>query len=489
METPSATSIFYKLNPANSLFGRIFVWFWLSVSALLVSVFLLAKLIAPALDISEPNPKRLEQAQRAATFMQAAFNRGVDPERALRRVANRGRFQLVLVDTQSKEVILGFPAPILPSKKPLLELAESTQVIQATTPTLEFIGPFTINAANTESAYQLFVGRLLKREERRPVNWALGLVVILTVGSALCFFLAWRISKPLRQLGDVSKAFANGDFSARINNYTHRQDEIGQLAQGFNNMADKINASAQQQQSLLANVSHELRTPLTRLQLAVAMLEDAQNAPRYLSRIEDEIDSMDVLIGQVLSLTRMQGMQSGLILTGEQLMQHQRLPELLKPLLDNIRFEAEASQKSIMINDVPDITMKVQVSSFISAIENIARNAIKFAHDSVRIQFSVDKSHQPTLDISIEDDGDGLPSDSIDKVFQPFYQAHASNQTDAKSGALGSAGNGHKGSGLGLAIAKAAVDLHKGELSVSRSMSFESKGGLRFLMKIPIIAA
>jgi len=72
----------------------------------------------------------------------------------------------------------------------------------------------------------------------------------------------------------ASRAFADGDLRSRVQGQANRKDEIGLLAADFNVMADKLNASMQQQQMLLANISHELRTPLTRLQLAAAILYD-----------------------------------------------------------------------------------------------------------------------------------------------------------------------------------------------------------------------
>lgn len=454
----------HKLNPANSLFGKIFIWFWLSVSMLLIAAFLLARLTRQPIDVSQANIDQLSKAERVSESVQNAANRGIPIKRALGRVANRGKWQLLLVNVERQDVILGFPAPLLSSRAPIMELAESSQILLITTPTLEFIGPFDITIGN--ESYKLFVGRLLRRDERPPVSWGVGLFFILGLGSLLCLFLAWRLSKPLGELGAVSRAFAAGDLQSRIHSQDNRQDEIGRLAADFNAMADKLNASMQHQHMLLANVSHELRTPLTRLQLAAGMLQDKYKEEEYLTRIELEIATMDELIGQILMLTRMQNEKSGLIPMVQERFKPCTLSDLLCAPIDSVRFEAQAMDKQLLCSEIPSIQLCVNTHALASAFENITRNAIKFAASKVYVRFELEEN---SVSIFVDDDGKGLPADQLSKLFEPFYQAQNTSN------------NGLSGAGLGLAIAKAAVNLHDGELSVDHS----AEGGLRFTIRLP----
>ncbi|WP_371193616.1 ATP-binding protein [Glaciecola sp. SC05] len=456
--------ILHKLKPTNSLFGKIFIWFWLSVSLLLIVAFLLARLSRLPVDVSQPNAEQLAKAERISESVQNALDRGLSPERALRRAANRGRWQLMIVDIPRKDLILGFPAPMLPSKQPILELAESSQTLMVTTPSIEFIGPFTVPSGTYE--YKLFVGRLLRRDERPPASWGISLVVVLTLGSLLCLLLAWRLSKPLGELGAVSRAFADGDLTARVPNQSTRQDEIGQLAADFNLMADKLNASMLQQHLLMANVSHELRTPLTRLQLSVAMLQDKYSDDEYLSRIEHEIIIMDKLIGQILRLTRMQNASNGLFLAEGPQFEEITFDELFSDTLESLQFEAQAMGKHLTSSALPSVQLRADPAALISAFENITRNAIKFSKSEIWIQISVSKEQ---IIVHVDDNGGGLPDEQLGKLFEPFYQSqHTSNIT-------------LKGVGLGLAIAKAAVNLHDGNLLVTHSQH----GGLRFTISLP----
>jgi two-component system sensor histidine kinase CpxA len=458
-----------KLNPANSLFGKIFIWFWLSVTTLLICAFIFARLIRGGIDVAEPSQNELTQGQKVANFVQVAMTRGFAPQRALRRVASRGKWQLMLVDAQTQALTLGFPELMLPAKQPMIALASQNQIVHASTPSIDFVGPFTISTQSGE--YKLFVGRLLRREERRPESWGLGLIIILGIGSLLCVLLAWRLSKPLRELGQASKAFADGDRQLTLKKALKRHDEIGQLANDFNTMATKINASMQQQKMLLANVSHELRTPLTRLQLASAMLQEKyvgdDYLSRYLNRIEAEIVTMDTLIGQILKLSRMQNAKHGLGGVHEHAFSSLSLNDALGQTIDNLRFEASANHKELQCKVMPQCALRLNKDALASAFENITRNAIVYAKTCVWVSTEQTDSH---VHIYIEDDGEGLQEEALAHLFEAFYQANNKRE------------NITKGSGLGLAIAKAGVALNHGELLVAKS----SKGGLRFTISLEI---
>ncbi|MFC4700927.1 ATP-binding protein [Glaciecola siphonariae] len=469
---------FTSLNPANSLFGKIFIWFWLSVTTLLVCAFVLARIIRPGLDVSSATQEQIKQGERVSGFVQMALERGIEPNRALRRVANRGKWQLMLVNVATEELVLGFPPPILPNKRPILELAQSTQRVHISAPNMEFVGPFEVKAP--DATYKLFVGRLLKREERRPESWGVALLVIIAVGSLLCLLLAWRLTKPLRELSQASRAFAAGDLRSRVgssNGSLSRRDEIGQLANDFNDMADKLNTSLQQQNMLLANVSHELRTPLTRLQLAGAMLQDKYHGDAYLDRIEHEITTMDKLIGQILKLTRMQNAKRGMAPEHEQGFKNLSLDELVLRCIADLEFEAQALSKNLACSALPQVKLMANQEAFVSALENITRNAIRYARSRISLGFVLDAE---TLRISIEDDGAGLAPGDIDKLFEPFFQAPSSTSLSEDTEFDTADG----GVGLGLSIAKAAIELHNGSISAATS----DLGGLRFTIDVPIIA-
>jgi two-component system sensor histidine kinase CpxA len=465
-----------RLNPVNSLFGKIVIWFWLSITSLVITAFVLSRLIAPSVDISQPSEAQSKQAEKTAQLLEVALARGVPLERALRRLSGRGQWQLIALNPMDSSLKTSIPQQMLPAKKALIDLAEATQVLLVRTPKFELIGPITVNLQDNE--FKLFAARLLKREERQPASFGIGIAVVLLLGSLLCLLLAWRLTKPIGELRKATQLFASGNLNTPFTGAKRRKDEIGHLADDFSTMADKLSASMHQQQMLMANVSHELRTPLTRLQLAVAMLQDkkAETQDKYLARIEQDIGQMDALIAQILTLSRIENANNGL--TSDQTHRFDRylLPDLLKPVLESLEFEANANDITLSCNDIPNIEMYVHAETILSAFENIARNAIKFSRSKVTIELS---EHDKRLIVSVEDDGHGLAQEELDKLFSPFYRAHHSAHNSAQ------ASDSATGSGLGLAIAKAAVSLHHGELVATRSLL----GGLKLTMTLPISEA
>ena len=477
------------------------------MSALLIAAFFSARVSQSHVDVSQANERQEILGARATSRIQEMIDqRGIDIDSAIRRTANRGRLRIVTVNLDKQELNTGFPESLLSSrsKKSILDLASENGLVLITTPRFEFVGPYEVTMKG--DVYRVFIGRLLRREERAPVSWGIALVVSLLVGSCLCLALAYRLSKPLAQLRLASRAFADGDLRSRVQGQANRKDEIGLLAADFNVMADKLNASMQQQQMLLANISHELRTPLTRLQLAAAILYDKASlradvgndanveditgeqegvTREYLERIELEITNMDKLISQILRLTRMQNANSGLMATPHTECKEYLLADIFEPLINNLKFEATALNKKVECNNIPTISIMVNQEAIVSGIENILRNAIKFAESHVWITFELTDTR---LLLHVDDDGQGLDEKQISRLFEPFFQADTFEAGFSGSGVdkhRTAAGAEHKsndtGFGLGLAIAHAAVQLHKGSLIAALS----TRGGLRFTVSLP----
>jgi two-component system sensor histidine kinase CpxA len=251
---------------------------------------------------------------------------------------------------------------------------------------------------------------------------------------------------------------ARGDLTTRIEGLENRKDEVGNLAKDFNTMAARLQSLIDSQKQLMANVSHELRTPLTRLQLAVALLEEQLNTQtegsinnvnaKHLSRIENEIVKMDQMIGQVLTLAKINASMQRVDL------QETTLSGLLSNVLQDAQFEAEAMNKSLLVNIIPEVSIKADMILLISAIENILRNAIRFAANEVSCDLNIAAHNLATdfVEIVINDDGVGMSAAELKTVFDPFFRG--SHQVHEVS----------KGAGLGLSIAKAAIEMHGGSI-------------------------
>jgi two-component system sensor histidine kinase CpxA len=482
-----------RLNPKNSLFGRILVWFWMAVTLMIVMAFFIARYFSQSWEISALEDEQLQKVQILQQNVQQLLSRDISVDRALRRVSARGRWNLMAINMSSNELILGFPPPMLNQRARFLSLKDAQHPLLVRTNNMEFVGPFLVTSKKQD--YQLFVGRLLRRDQRPTFAFGLALVVFLLTGTIACIAIAWTIAKPIKQLSKLSKDFAAGVIensdSASSQQLSVRKDELGQLHNDIHDMASNLAKSLSQQKALMANISHELRTPLTRLQLALAMLSPSgEDQMLYAKRIEKDIGVMDVLIGQTLQLAKMSDNNQAQWMQVESVNLH----EVLSPVLEDLEFEANASGITLQVNSYENINLPLIRASFVSAIENVTRNAIKFSKDKVKVtievqtnalqnidpQHTISRPHSQNtiadknpglktmLSIVIEDDGEGLSNEQIEHIFEPFYRAPS--------------GKHYQGTGLGLAIAKASVQLHHGEIKAHASQL----GGLSLTLLFPI---
>jgi two-component system sensor histidine kinase CpxA len=160
---------------------------------------------------------------------------------------------------------------------------------------------------------------------------------------------------------------------------------------------------------------------------------------------------MDQMIGQVLTLAKINASQQRIEL------QEMTLVSVLEGVLQDARFEASAMNKALIVGTIPDISINADIPLLISAIENIVRNAIRFAVKEVSCELNI-VSNSLAIDfveIVINDDGVGMSATELKTVFDPFFRG--SYQVHEVS----------KGAGLGLSIAKAAIETHGGSLHAS----------------------
>jgi two-component system sensor histidine kinase CpxA len=302
---------------------------------------------------------------------------------------------------------------------------------------------FSVNGKN----YQLF-GRL---PDNHPRPWffffadnkllTAGLAILLS--GLLCGLLAWYLGKPLRSLKHSANALAKGDLANRVDAATaSRRDEMGQLAVAFNGMADAIETMVNNQQRLMGDISHELRTPLTRLQLSLALARKKGQHSTELDRIEYEALQQEALISELLTLSRVRLNATEKRLTAE-------LTETLSQVLDDAEFEAEQQGKQLHINIDESICFEHLPKTLSRAIENLLRNAIRYAEKNIYIE-SQQTKHK--VSIVVKDDGPGLPTEELEAIFTPFYRPDSAR--DRESG----------GWGLGLAITQAAIYAHNGKI-------------------------
>jgi two-component system sensor histidine kinase CpxA len=283
--------------------------------------------------------------------------------------------------------------------------------------------------------------------------------LILAAVALVCWLLALTIVRPIRQLAGAVDRFGTGDLAIRIP--APRRDEVGDLARAFNRMAERIETLMTAERRLLQDISHELRSPLTRLHLAVELARTAADREQALARIQKEIDRLTTLVETLIEMTRAEGDPA------TRKSQPVEVAALVQEVVQSCSLEAQARHCHIVMSGDSSGTVSGDQELLRRAIENILRNAIRYAPEDSDIEVLVDDRNVLTH-ISVRDGGPGVPEDALPRLAQPFFRAD-----DSRDSATG-------GVGLGLAIAQRAIHLHHGTLSAENAHP-----GLRVTLTLP----
>ena len=220
-----------------------------------------------------------------------------------------------------------------------------------------------------------FQGANLWRVLGRPRVFALPLLVTALLSGLLCYWLARYLLRPVNQLREATQAMAAGDFAQRVApGLGGRRDEIADLAHDFDHMAARTEQLMTSQMQLLGDISHELRSPLARLVVALELAQQKQGgeSSAEFERIATEGERMNQLIGQLLSLSRM---ESGV---GKIVSEAVDVNPLLERLVENCNFELAADDRRAVIVESVPATIEGDPALLTSAFENVIRNAARY---------------------------------------------------------------------------------------------------------------
>jgi two-component system sensor histidine kinase CpxA len=284
--------------------------------------------------------------------------------------------------------------------------------------------------------------------------------LILFAVALLSWPLATNIGRPLRTLATAVDRFGQGDLTVRIR--SGRRDEIGNLAQSFDQMANRIETLLVAERRLLQDVSHELRSPLARLSFAAELARTAPDRDVAFDRVRKEISRLSELVATLLEVTRSEGdpatRSRGIFW----------LDELLRDIVNDCSVETSERACNIALADSDRVALRGDKELIRRAIENVVRNAVYYspAESTVEVTLSSDSAH---AHICVRDRGLGSPEELLSKIFDPFFRVD-----DARNGSTG-------GLGLGLSIALRAVRLHNGEINAKNA-----NPGLRVEIALPL---
>jgi two-component system, OmpR family, sensor kinase len=309
-------------------------------------------------------------------------------------------------------------------------------------------------------------------DHHAPEGDPFGVRVGISLLASLVFsaLLAWSFARPVRHLRQATRRLAEGALDTRVSRLIgRRRDEIGDLGRDFDHMAERLQAAVGAQNRLLHDVSHELRSPLARLQVAVGLAhQQPDKIAAALDRIEREAGRLDDLVGQLLTLSRL---EAGV---AEPLEEYVELSGLLGAVVEDARFEAEASGRRVELQASEEMVVKGRVELLRRAAENVIRNAVRFTPPGTAVEISALRSEAgDRATLRVCDRGPGVPEGDLEALFQPFFRA--GGQSASPPGG---------GFGLGLAIARRAIEAHKGRLRAANRPG----GGMCVEMDLPLAA-
>jgi two-component system OmpR family sensor kinase len=278
--------------------------------------------------------------------------------------------------------------------------------------------------------------------------------------------LAWYFARPIRSLRQAFEAASQGELAPR---FAHakgkRGDELSDLGRDFDRMTARLRSLMDAQTRLLHDVSHELRSPLARLQAAIGLAHQQPDKARAsMERIERESVRMDKLVGELLTLARLEA--GALNASKEEI----SMAELMDEIVGDAEFEAASHDRAIELRGSADVAVNGHADLLARAVENIVRNAIKHspAGGIVRVELDTDEATD-RLHIRVLDRGPGVAPADLAAIFEPFFRS-SDTLKDVE------------GHGLGLAIAQQVVQAHGGSVAARN----REDGGLCVEIVLPI---
>ena len=291
-------------------------------------------------------------------------------------------------------------------------------------------------------------GRLVMQLPERllPAGQTLGThllshgVVPALLALGLGLLLYRQLIIPLADLRERANALRADDLeSITTSHVARRKDELGELAQAFDHMAQRLTQSLSQQRQLLRTLSHEIRTPLTRLRVASeSQLEPAQ----FEERVCREVDEMQRLVNDALNLAWLDAERPSLPTEPVIVL------SVWEALAADASFETDWPLAQLVCDLGPDCVVAVHLDSLAQALENLMRNAIRHSPPGGKVRLSGVRFGS-TWHLRVEDEGRGVPEADLERIFEPFLRLD-----NVQS----------KGFGLGLSIARRAIELQGGRL-------------------------
>ena len=293
--------------------------------------------------------------------------------------------------------------------------------------------------------------------------------IIAAAVTLLSYIISTIVTNPLRRMTRIIERMGYGDFKQRIYTSKRGMGEMNQLARTFNDMSERLDKLNQSRDEFVSNASHELRTPLSSIKLMVQSLmstdtSDGGISHEFLTDIDAEIDRLNAIISDLLTLVRMEkqnAIDEAAIVD---------INEITEATIRQLTHLATGRNITINFSSGAFVFVRGNASRLRQMITNLLDNAIKYTQDDGEVTVAVDRRGNLGY-ITIQDTGVGIPKDALPHIFDRFYRVDK-----ARSRATG-------GTGLGLAIVHEIAIAHDGHVTVES----EYGHGSTFTVELPVI--
>lgn len=291
-----------------------------------------------------------------------------------------------------------------------------------------------------------------------------GLLAVL-IALLIATVLSWQLTKPIQELTLAAQSFARGDLSKRV--AANGSDELAVLTRSFNQMAESLQVSEQRRKAMTADIAHELRTPLAVQRAQLEALQDGISKPtkKNLSTLLEQNSHLTRLVDDLRILAMADAGELRLSIVNIE------LTSLIRKVVE--KFSASIKDNQNIIDLIPKKKSGLKIKADPDRVEqiltNLISNARNFSPKGGRITILMENSDGKAI-IRIQDEGPGIPEQSLARIFDRFYRVESSRSRD------------RGGSGLGLAIARQLAIAQKGNLQAAN----RKEGGAEFILTLPL---
>ena len=313
--------------------------------------------------------------------------------------------------------------------------------------------------------YAMFIRpdiKLLFNEMHFLFAWMLALTIIFSM--VLVIFSTKHLIDPIRKLKEATTVVAQGDYEIKLD--TSRNDELGDLAKSFSEMAFRLSRTDEQRKEFIANVSHDIQSPLANIKGYSNLLANpslsAEERQQHSAVINQEISRLSTLTKQLLLLTALDQGQS--VLNKKTF----ALDEQIKQVIRSAQWAIQ--EKRIMLSyDLENVQIHADPSFLYNIWDNLLSNAIKYNRMDGSIEFEL-KRVREYAQVRIKDSGIGMTEGEAGRIFDRFYRADSSRSRIIA------------GTGLGMSIVASTAALHQGKVWVEET----SENGTSIIVELPI---